>query len=72
MRLDPDLVPSEEHTSGGVRLVYWPLRAPGDHIERTRTNRDYLGVIRAIGPDRTAVDAAIRGFRARHTWEIVP
>ncbi len=62
----------EEYEDGGVRLAYWPVRAPGDTIELTRTNRDYVGVIRAIGADPGGVEAAIRGFRARHSWEIVP
>jgi hypothetical protein len=61
-----------EHRTGGVCLTYWPVRAPGDTIELTRTNRDYLGLIRAIGPDAAEVEAAVRGFRARHAWEIVP
>ncbi|MGI5226130.1 ATP-grasp domain-containing protein [Actinoallomurus sp. CA-142502] len=62
----------QEHEDGGVRLAYWPVRALGDLIEPTRTNRDYLGMIRALGPDAAAVDAAIRAFRERHAWEIVP
>jgi biotin carboxylase len=61
----------EEYAADGVRLAYWPVRAPGDTIELTRTNRDYLGLIRAVGPDAAAVEAAVQGFRARHTWEIV-
>ena len=62
----------QEYDDGGVRLAYWPVRATGDAIELTRTNRDYLGIIRAVGPDAAGVEAAIRRFRARHTWEIVP
>lgn len=61
-----------EHTAGGVRLTYWPVRANGDTIEVTRTNRDYLGLIRAVGPDAAEVGAAVRGFRDRHSWEIDP
>jgi len=62
----------QEREEGGVRLAYWPVRTPGDTVALTRTNRDYLGLIRAIGPDAGAVHAAIRAFRERHTWEILP
>ncbi|MCW2864561.1 MAG: hypothetical protein JWP48_6269 [Actinoallomurus sp.] len=62
----------QEYETGGVRLAYWPVRTTGDVIELTRTNRDYVGMIRAVGTDPAGVDAAIRGFRARHRWEIVP
>jgi biotin carboxylase len=62
----------QAYEAGGVRLAYWPVRAAGDTIELTRTNRDYVGTIRAVGADAAGVEAAIRGFRARHTWEIVP
>lgn len=60
----------QEHADDGVRIAYWPLRSPGDAIALTRTNRDYLGTIRAVGPDPARVDAAIDRFRARHRWEI--
>ncbi|RAY13314.1 siderophore biosynthesis protein [Actinomadura craniellae] len=55
---------------GGVRLTYRPHRSPGETIAHTRTNRDYLGTLRALGPDRTAVEAAVARFRAGHSWEI--
>ena len=61
-----------EHTSGGVHLTYWPVRATGDTIERAHTNRDYLGLVRAVGPGAAEVEAAVRAFRERHSWEIVP
>ncbi|MCO5973980.1 ATP-grasp domain-containing protein [Actinoallomurus soli] len=61
-----------EYTDEGVRVAYWPVRSTGDVIALTRTNRDYLGTIRAIGPDAARVDAAIRRFRARNRWEITP
>ncbi|MCT9932543.1 siderophore biosynthesis protein [Planotetraspora sp. A-T 1434] len=54
----------------GVRLWHRPLRAVGDRIELTHTNRDYLGVVRATGPDRLSVDAAIESFRKLHPWVI--
>lgn len=53
-----------------VRLWHRPLRAVGDRIALSHTNRDYLGIVRAIGPDRADVDAAVAGFTARHPWEI--
>jgi biotin carboxylase len=62
----------EEYEAGGVRLAYWPLRTTGDSITLSRTNRDYVGTIRAVGPDGAEVESAIREFRARHRWEITP
>ncbi|GAA4565380.1 ATP-grasp domain-containing protein [Planotetraspora kaengkrachanensis] len=53
-----------------VRLWHRPLRAVGDRVEVTHTNRDYLGIVRAIGPDRTAVDSAVGSFRALQPWTI--
>jgi len=59
-----------ELTDGPVRLAYLPQRSVGETFELTRTNRDYLGTIRAIGPARADVEAAIARFRAAHTWTI--
>ncbi|MGW2250467.1 ATP-grasp domain-containing protein [Kitasatospora sp. NPDC001660] len=56
----------------GVRLAYRPLRPLGEWHEHYRTNRDYLGVIWAIGEDQGAVDAAVARFRAANRWEITP
>ncbi|RCG29514.1 ATP-grasp domain-containing protein [Sphaerisporangium album] len=56
--------------AGGVRLRHRALRAPGEVVELTNTNRDYLGIVRASGPDGRAVERAIDGFRARHPWVI--
>ncbi len=61
-----------EYESAGVRLAYWPIRATGDVIALTRTNRDYVGLIRAVGPDAAGVAAEIGRFRARNRWEIRP
>ncbi|MEV6156165.1 siderophore biosynthesis protein [Nonomuraea sp. NPDC052129] len=57
-----------ELVSQGVRLWHRPLRTVGDVVEQTHTNRDYLGVLRAVGPDRARVDAAIEDFRAAKPW----
>ncbi|KJK60028.1 ATP-grasp domain-containing protein [Saccharothrix sp. ST-888] len=56
----------------GVRLSYRPSRAVGERHEHYRTNRDFLGVVWAVGPDQETVDAAVARFIADHTWEIKP
>ncbi|MFJ8433299.1 acetyl-CoA carboxylase biotin carboxylase subunit family protein [Kitasatospora sp. NPDC094019] len=56
----------------GVRLAYRPLRPVGERHEHYRTNRDYLGVIRAVGPEQAAVDTAVARFVAANRWEITP
>jgi biotin carboxylase len=61
-----------ELTSGGVRLTYRPLRAPGERHELHRSNRDFLGVVRAVGRDQAEVDRAVEDFLAAQTWEITP
>ncbi|WP_026413857.1 ATP-grasp domain-containing protein [Actinomadura oligospora] len=63
----PDAVELRE---GPVRLTYRPTRPVGVDAPLTRTNRDYLGTIRAIGPSRDAVEATVARFRAAHTWTI--
>ncbi|WP_113703268.1 ATP-grasp domain-containing protein [Nonomuraea lactucae] len=63
--------PAEEAVvTGDVRLWHRPLRSVGEVVERTHTNRDFLGVIRAVGPDRDRVEAAIGGYRAARPWVI--
>ncbi|OKH98623.1 siderophore biosynthesis protein [Streptomyces sp. CB02923] len=56
----------------GVRLDYRPLRTTGERHPLYRTNRDFLGVLRATGRDEGRIDAAVREFLAAHCWEIVP
>ncbi|WP_445402852.1 ATP-grasp domain-containing protein [Streptomyces sp. LE64] len=56
----------------GVRLAYRPLHAVGERLRVTHTNRDLLGVVRATGRDRAAVDRAVEGFLADRCWEITP
>jgi biotin carboxylase len=59
-----------ELTDGAVRLSYRPQRQLGEQVAITRTNRDYLGTIRAIGPSAAEVEAMIARFRAARTWTI--
>lgn len=61
-----------ETTIGGVRLTYRPTRRTGEHHELHHTNRDFLGIVRAIGTDQKAVDQAVDDFLARQSWEITP
>lgn len=56
----------------GVRLTYRPLRATGERHDLYRTNRDYLGVLRATGADQSAVDRVTEAHLAAQRWEIVP
>lgn len=53
-----------------MRLSYRPLRGLGERHEHYRTNRDYLGVVWAIGPDQQAVDDAVARFITANRWEI--
>jgi biotin carboxylase len=53
-----------------VVLSYRPLREVGDRIPLTHTNRDYLGVITAIGADPAAVELSVAAMRATANWEI--
>ncbi len=55
----------------GVHLVYRPLRELGEEHPRHRTNRDYLGVVRATGTDQDRIDRAVADFLACRRWEIV-
>ncbi|WP_354643202.1 ATP-grasp domain-containing protein [Kitasatospora camelliae] len=61
-----------DRDENGVRLSYRPTRRVGERHELYRTNRDYLGVVWAVGPDQESVDAAVAEFLAAHTWEITP
>jgi hypothetical protein len=53
-------------------LTYRPLREIGERHEVYRTNRDYLGVLRAMGTGQEAVDKAVAEFLAEQRWEIQP
>ncbi|WP_151478758.1 ATP-grasp domain-containing protein [Streptomyces albicerus] len=59
-----------ELTVDGVQLTYRPLREIGERHELYRTNRDFLGVLRAMGTDQAAVDKAVAEFLAGQWWEI--
>ncbi|WP_336208155.1 siderophore biosynthesis protein [Nonomuraea sp. LPB2021202275-12-8] len=61
---------AEQFDRDGVRLWHRPLRRVGERVEQTHTNRDYLGVIRAVGPDRARVDAAVLDYRATRPWVV--
>lgn len=57
---------------GGVELTYRPLREVGERHELHRTNRDFLGVARAVGTDQERVDRVVADFLAAQRWEITP
>ncbi|MET7670135.1 siderophore biosynthesis protein [Micromonospora luteifusca] len=56
---------------GDVRLGCRPLRAVGRVAEHTGTNRDYLAVLHAIGPDQATVRHSLAAFRSDLQWTIV-
>lgn len=63
--------PASDDERDGVRLVYRPLRRTGEAHPLYRTNRDYLGVLRATGTDQGRIDRAVEEFLAVRRWEIV-
>ncbi|OPG07370.1 siderophore biosynthesis protein [Streptomyces sp. GKU 895] len=64
--------PATELAVDGVHLTYRPLRPTGERHELYRTNRDYLGVLRATGTDQPTVDRVTADFLAGLRWEIQP
>jgi biotin carboxylase len=54
----------------GVRLSYWPMLEPGTRVSVANSNRDYLGVLTAVGPDSPTVSRSVSAARARGGWEI--
>jgi biotin carboxylase len=64
--------PAEDAVDDGVLLTYRPLRAVGATAPLTGTNRDYLGVVRAVGPDQPRTDRAVARFLAARRWDIAP
>ncbi|MDW4905022.1 ATP-grasp domain-containing protein [Streptomyces sp. ADMS] len=64
--------PDTELTMDGVDLTYRRLRAVGERHELYRTNRDYLGVLRATGTDQASVDRVSAQFLADRHWEVQP
>ncbi|MGC0416408.1 ATP-grasp domain-containing protein [Embleya sp. AB8] len=66
--------PSREDTTlpGGIRADYHPLRTLGERHELHHSNRDYLGVLRTIGPNRAAVDRTAEDFLTGRSWSITP
>lgn len=59
-------------TVGDVKLTYRPVRKVGDRLELHHTNRDFLGIVRAVGRQQESVDRVVAGFLARQSWEITP
>lgn len=57
---------------GDVTLTYRPTRSVGERHDLYRTNRDFLGILRATGRDQRSVDRAVTDFLARQSWEITP
>jgi len=54
----------------GVDLRYWPFARVGERIGGAGSNRDYLGVFTAAGPDPAAVSRSVAAARAGGSWEV--
>ncbi|MCX5374976.1 acetyl-CoA carboxylase biotin carboxylase subunit family protein [Streptomyces sp. NBC_00091] len=59
-------------TVDGVELTYRPLREVGERHELYGTNRDYTGVLRAVGQDLETVERVSAAYLAAQRWEITP
>lgn len=59
-----------DERSDALRLTYQPLRAVGDTIALTHSNKDYLGVLRGAGPDAGTLALAMDAAAQRLSWEI--
>ncbi len=64
--------PAADLTVDGVQLAYRPLRGLGERHELYHTNRDYVGVLRAVGTDQETVDRVADDLLAAQRWEVTP
>jgi biotin carboxylase len=62
--------PAFERDGGGVRLSYQPLRAAGEAIRLTHSNKDYLGVLRGSAASHDRLASAIEQTSKQLAWEI--
>lgn len=53
-----------------IRLSYKPLRATGDALSLTHSNKDYLGVLRGIGADAVSLAHEMECVSQKLVWEI--
>jgi biotin carboxylase len=56
----------------GVHLAFRPLRRTGDTITLSHSNKDYLGVLSAVGPKAELVRRAMDRAAASLAWEFQP
>jgi biotin carboxylase len=62
--------PMRREMSGGVELLYRPMRVNGVAARVTGTNRDYLGSFQVIGGNEAAREAATEEFLRTEHWVI--
>ena len=55
-----------------ISLRYESLKKKGDQLTLTHSNRDYLGVMSAIGPDAEQLSEVMGQHSANLNWEIHP
>jgi biotin carboxylase len=67
-----DAPPALDLLRDDVTVTYRPLRAIGEQRPLTNTNRDYIGVLRTIGPEQSTVDKISSDFLCEHRWVVQP
>ncbi|WP_426701708.1 ATP-grasp domain-containing protein [Rhodanobacter sp. Col0626] len=55
-----------------AQIDYAPLRAEGDNIELSHSNKDYLGRLSVIAEDSGELDRALTAIEPSLQWEIEP
>ncbi|MEW5790976.1 MAG: ATP-grasp domain-containing protein [Pseudomonadota bacterium] len=53
-------------------LSYVPLRSAGETVSLSRSNKDYLGILRGVGRSAAAVEEAMHRASAELHWELQP
>lgn len=58
------------HCDASSYVDYRALRHEGDTIRLTHSNKDYLGILHAVGDDEARLDDALHAMRSTLHWDI--
>ena len=59
-----------DHRSEDMRISFKPLRAIGDAVKLTHSNKDYLGVLRGTGADLQRLGTEMDRISGELAWTI--